>query len=102
MSVTGDGSGWPVYKGESFDLWEPDSGVYYGRRDPAEVVPVLQAAAARRRGPPVRVLGMSTRMWPLTCRLFPAMHPRIALRDVARATDTRTVIAALVPPEQSS
>jgi hypothetical protein len=26
------------------------------------------------------------------------LHPRIAFRDIARATDTRTVLAALVPP----
>src|SRR5439155_846330 len=25
---------WPVYKGESFDLWNPDTGVYYGWADP--------------------------------------------------------------------
>ena len=25
---------WPVYKGESFDLWTPDTGVYYAFADP--------------------------------------------------------------------
>jgi hypothetical protein len=29
---------------------------------------------------------------------LPCLHPRIAFRDIARATDNRTVIAALVPP----
>ena len=25
---------WPVYKGESFDLWTPDTGIYYAWADP--------------------------------------------------------------------
>ncbi len=29
---------------------------------------------------------------------LPIMHPRIAYRDVCRATDTRTMLCALVPP----
>src|SRR5207344_2095327 len=36
--------------------------------------------------------------WAADPRTLPALHPRIAWRDVARATDTRTVIAAFVPP----
>ena len=28
---------WPVYKGESFDLWTPDTGVYYAFADPEPV-----------------------------------------------------------------
>lgn len=98
MSVTAGGSGWPVYKGESFDLWEADSGVYYGRCDPAEVVPVLQHK--RQRGARIArspfseflpsVLGDTTTL--------PCLRARIALRKVTRATDSRTVRAALVPP----
>jgi hypothetical protein len=36
--------------------------------------------------------------WAANPETLPAKHPRIAWRDVARATDTLTVIAALVPP----
>ena len=29
---------WPVYKGESFDIWKPDTGVYYAEADPEPVL----------------------------------------------------------------
>ncbi|HXF44774.1 MAG TPA: hypothetical protein VNK91_01515, partial [Burkholderiaceae bacterium] len=32
---------WPVFTGESFDLWTPDTGKYYGWADPAELIPHL-------------------------------------------------------------
>ena len=28
---------WPVYKGESFDLWNPDTSIYYAWADPEPV-----------------------------------------------------------------
>jgi len=96
LSQTGAGSGWPVYKGESFDLWNPDSGVYYGRCDPKKVLPELQR---RRQRPasnsPFREFPNS---WLEDRDTLPCQHPRIALRLVSRATDSRTVRAALVPP----
>lgn len=29
---------WPVFKGESFDIWEPDRGVYYAWADPEKMI----------------------------------------------------------------
>jgi hypothetical protein len=90
---------WPVYKGASFNIWEPDTEVYYAWADPNEVVPVLQEkrrrSACRARSPfvgfpPAVVNDPDT---------LPCWSPRIAFRDIARATDTRTVIACLVYPE---
>ncbi|MGH7665001.1 MAG: Eco57I restriction-modification methylase domain-containing protein [Gemmatimonadaceae bacterium] len=89
---------WPVFKGESFDLWTPDTGTYYGWADPREVVPVLQRQrelAAGRGGSPFTEF---TAGWATDRRTLPCQHTRIAFRDVSRATDTRTVRAALVPP----
>ncbi|MFZ4408911.1 MAG: hypothetical protein ACOYOH_16330, partial [Paracraurococcus sp.] len=91
---------WPVMKGESFDVWENDLGPqsYYAWADPEEVTPLLQArrlkAAKSHRDsphaefPPERLRDEAT----LPCRA-----PRIAFRDVSRATDSRTVRAALIP-----
>lgn len=90
---------WPVFKGESFDLWTPDTGTYYAWADPNTVLPHLQEKrlrGGRNRNSPFsefapRILSDS--------RTLPCLHPRIAFRDVSRATDSRTLRAALVPPE---
>jgi len=93
---------WPVMKGESFDIWENDRGqdTYYAWASPAIVQKVLQdkrirSAKSRRDSahtefPLAHVRNAKT----LSC-----FEPRIAFRDVTRATDTRTVRAALVPPK---
>ena len=89
---------WPVYKGESFDIWQPDTGRYYAWADPGTVLPWIQQKRVRshfrltdsvhREFPTEHVTDEST---------LAALHPRILFRDVARATDNRTVIPALVP-----
>lgn len=38
---------WPVYKGESFDLWTPDTGTYYAWADPKKMLPHLQQRRLR-------------------------------------------------------
>ena len=90
---------WPVYKGESFDLWTPDTGTYYAWADPEPVMEWIQSKRLRggrnRRSPhsefsPDHLGNRET---------LPCFAPRVAFRDVSRATDTRTVRVALVPPE---
>jgi hypothetical protein len=89
---------WPLYKGESFDLWEPDRGVYYGGVDPDVIVPILtdkrRRAAKLARSPfsefPPAIIEEDASL--------PILSPRIAMRLVTRSTDTRTMRVALVPP----
>jgi hypothetical protein len=89
---------WPVYKGESFDLWDPDTGRYNGFIDPAIAIPWLLAkrrnGARRTDGPhagtPIAITNDSAT---LACN-----RPRIAFRDVTNRTNQRTVIACLIPP----
>ena len=90
---------WPVYKGESFELWTPDTGTYYAFADPKPVQERIQSKRWRVRKSKRSAhgefrLGYLENTATLACR-----KPRIAFRDVARATDSRTVIACLVPPE---
>lgn len=84
---------WPVFKGESFDTWTPDTGTYYAWADPDIVLEALQRKRLRARtsfeGFPHAYL--------LDKRTLPCLKPRIAFRDVSRATDSRTVRACLVP-----
>lgn len=91
---------WPVMKGESFDIWRNDLGPasYYAWARPDDVRKALQASRLRsarsQRGaahaefPPDHLRKTTT---------LPCQRPRIAFRDVSRATDTRTMRAALIP-----
>ena len=91
---------WPVYKGESFDLWTPDTGRYYAFADPEPALAWIQNKRVRSgRGK----RDTAHREFPLAYlrdeSTLPCHAPRIAFRDVSRATDSRTVRVALLPPE---
>lgn len=89
---------WPVYKGESFRLWEPATGVVYGWADPDRAVEHLVEKRERQvRNRRSAFYGMSG-AWASNPSTLPCMHPRIAWRKVARATDTRSFYAVLLPP----
>jgi len=91
----------PIFKGESFDIWEPDMGSnsYYAWGVPEVVDERLQ----RKR---LRGLMLEKSAYfelqhdPAIQRIetLPRRFPRIAFRNVTRSTDTRTVRAALIPP----
>lgn len=91
---------WPVYKGESFDLWNPDTGIYYAWADPGLVLDWLQRKRIRagksRRDSPHREFPME---YLCDRSTLPCFEPRIAFRDVTNRTNQRTVIACLLPPE---
>jgi hypothetical protein len=90
---------WPVFKGESFDLWTPETGTYYAWADPNIVLPHLQERrrrGARTRTSPFHEFAPSIISNPET---LPILSPRIAIRDVTNRLNERTLIAALVPPE---
>ena len=90
---------WPVYKGESFDLWTPDTDIYYAWADPGPVQQRIQSKRLRARNntrsahsefPPHHLRDPKT---------LPCFAPRVAFRDITNRTNQRTVIACLVPPE---
>lgn len=93
----GDAGLWPVYKGASFNLWEPDTGARYGTADPAVVLSELQRK--RRNGAKLKRSAFSEMPaeWIDDPQTLPCLRPRIAFRDVTNRTNSRTVIAALVP-----
>lgn len=89
---------WPVYKGESFDIWKPDTQGYYGWVEPRRVTEALQEKRLNARGVSSPFSEFPA-TWMNESRTLPCHFARIAFRDVTRATDTRTVRAALVPPK---
>ncbi len=89
---------WPVYKGASFDLWSPDTGKHYASVEPDHITRVLQDKRRRQQRHAKSAFSAFPLEWVRDLATLPCLQPRIAFRDVARATDSRTVIAALVPP----
>jgi hypothetical protein len=90
---------WPVFTGESFDLWTPDTGSYFGWADPDELVPYL--FQKRQRGGRLASSPFSEfdRRALQDKRTLPCMNPRIAFRDVTNRTNRRTTVVALLPPK---
>jgi hypothetical protein len=90
---------WPVYKGGSFNLWQPSTGEVYAWVKPAAITKLLQSRrvnAVSKSNSVFHALGVK---WAADKSTLPCLRPRIAFRDVARATDSRTVICALIPGE---
>ncbi len=90
---------WPVYKGESFDIWNPDTGIYYAWADPEPALEWLQRkrirAAKSRTNSPHREFELGYLRDGST---LPCFAPRVAFRDVTNRTNQRTIIACLLPP----
>ncbi|MCY3958060.1 MAG: hypothetical protein OXG65_07175 [Chloroflexi bacterium] len=84
----------PVWKGRCFDQYEPHGHEPAGYSDWDEVLTFVQRK--RTRSPVFR------RMFPKEFLADPITHPinhsRIAFRDVTNRTNSRTVIACLIPP----
>jgi hypothetical protein len=95
LSVDSNEGVWPVYKGASFDIWNPDTGDYYAWADPEYIMSVLQEKRRRARS---AFHGFRPE-WIADPATLPCRFPRIAFRDVTNRTNQRTVLAALVPPE---
>jgi hypothetical protein len=88
------GEGWPVYSGDSFDIYNPSLGPHKFVLSEKEGIEHLH----RKR--------QNSRLWksnflPTVLRdpkTLPQYRARILFRDVSRSTDSRTVRACIVPP----
>ncbi|MBI4306887.1 MAG: hypothetical protein HY678_11265 [Chloroflexi bacterium] len=89
---------WPVYGGESFNLWEPDTGRYYAWIDPKVATDhLLQKRRSQARTRSSAFYGMPPE-WINDPESLSLLHPRVVFRDVTQANNLRTVLVALVPP----
>jgi len=75
---------WPVYKGSSFNLWEPDTGEYYAW--------IGEGDARRLSKKRITNIQYVDKIEVPACLL-----PRVAFRKMSRSTDTRTILCALIP-----
>jgi len=88
---------WPVYKGQSFDLWNHDTGTYYAWANPEPVLEFLQSKRQRGGKNHKSVHSEFSQEFRSNHMTLPCYSPRIAFRDVTNRTNQRTVIACLVP-----
>jgi len=88
----------PVRGGAGFDLWTPETPEVYAWADPAKVETALQTKRQRQISLKSSAFFGKPASWAADRTTLPFHHPRIAFRDVTNATNTRTSIAALVPP----
>ena len=88
-------TGEPVWKGRSFDQYDPHGHEPAGYCVMADTLDFVQKK--RRRA------SVFKRMFPASFLTDPKTHPiqrcRVAFRDVTNRTNSRTVIACLVPPK---
>jgi hypothetical protein len=89
---------WLVYKGGSFSLWKPQTADIYGSIDSAHAIALLEAKRQPLRNRAGSVFRNLPPEWFNDPLRLPCRTARVAYRRIARATDTRTVVAALVPP----
>ncbi len=90
---------WPVYKGASFDLWQPDTGTYYASVDALEITRHLQEKRQKQHRTSSSPFSEFSTDHIENPQTLPCRRPRIAFRNVTNSTNTRTVVAALVPCE---
>ena len=93
------GGFWPVYKGESFDLWTPDTGIYYAWADPGPVCQRIQGKRLRGGNSTRSAHGEFLPHHLRNLKTLPCFAPRVAFRDITNRTNQRTVITCLVPSE---
>ncbi len=91
---------WPVYDGKSFNLWEPETGTYYDSVEAVSITSHLfgkRLRQSRTKSSAFSELTESVLQDPAT---LPCRRARIAFRDVTNPTNTRTIVAALIPPDR--
>lgn len=93
-----DSGDWPVYKGGSIGLWQPDTGVYFATANSTSIV---RSAKARRASQVRNSRSAFSELAADVARAeetLPLLNPRIAFADITNQSNTRTMIVALVPP----
>ena len=90
---------WRVFGGRSFNIWRPDTAKYKAWANPAEVLAFLQRKRLNGNKNRRSAFSEFPRAWAEDEGTQPWFKARVAYRKETRATDTRTVIAALVPAE---
>ena len=87
----------PVCSGSGFNIWTPTTGETYATANLSEITDFLQNKRLQQRRVRSSAFYQLDESIAKDPKTLPFLHPRIAFRTITRATDTRTVISALVP-----
>ena len=99
-SATSHDEVWPVYKGTSFNLWQPDTGIYYDSAEAETMIACLQEKRFAQHRSRTSAFAEQASSLMEDSRTLPCRSARIAFRNVTRSTDTRSLITALLPPKR--
>ncbi len=91
---------WPVYNGASFNLWNPETGVYYDSVDAHDIAIHLHNKRLRQRRRSRSAFAEQNKTITDDPSTLPCLNPRLAFRDITNPTNTRTIICALIPSER--
>ena len=91
---------WPVYKGTSFNLWEPDTGVYYDSVNADGITAHLQQKRVSQSRTASSAFAEMSELVLRDPSTLPCRRARITFRNVTNPTNTRTIVVALVPPDR--
>ena len=90
---------WPVYGGQSFNIWEPDTGNHPFWANPDVLISHLQDKRMRQSRTSSSAFYGTDSEWLSNSNTLPCFYPRIAFRNVTNPTNLRTTVACLVPPK---
>ena len=89
---------WPVYKGASFNIWEPDTKTHYAYADPQLLLDHLFEKRLRQSVTSSSPYFGTDPVWHNDPSTLPCLFPRVAYRRTTGYTNKRTTIACLIPP----
>ncbi len=88
---------WKIFTGESFNIWQQDTGKYYAYANPEKVINYLYQKRLNSHKSPRSVHVEFSSDHIRNKKTLPCFKPRIAFRDVGSADRPRTIHASLVP-----
>lgn len=88
---------WPVYKGDSFQLWDPDTKIYYALADSKKLTKELYLRRLRSSRNKKSIFSTFSKEYIRDETTLNCYDYRIAFRNVTNRTNSRTLISAILP-----
>ena len=88
---------WPVFKGESFNIWQADTGKYYAYINPSIAINWLYDKRNRGHKYKKSIYFEFSNEYIRNKKTLPCFRPRIAFRDIGSADRPRTLHICLIP-----
>lgn len=90
---------WPVFTGESFNIWKPDTKKPYAYANPEDVINWLYKKRINGNRSAKSVHSEFSSEYVKNKKTLPCLKARLAFRDVGSADRPRTIHISLIPPK---